>query len=60
MSSFYWKKDLNLIKREIISGEEIQILITMIMLTRSSERVFNQSRYTGISATFVCQNEFIY
>ena len=48
MSSFYWKKDLNLIKREIISGEEIQILITMIMLTRSSERDFDPSRYTGI------------
>ena len=37
ISSFYSKKDLNLIKKGVISSEKIriQILITMIMLTRS-------------------------
>ena len=40
---------LNLIREGIISSEkwEIQVIITMIMLTRSSERIFSPSRYTG-------------
>ena len=49
ISSFYWNIDLNLIKKWllIVKKWESQVIITMIMLTRSSERIFNPSRYTG-------------
>ena len=39
---FYKKGDFFAVKKG-----EIQIIITMIMITRSSERIFNPSRYTG-------------
>ena len=31
----------------LIKNREIQVITCMIMLTRSSERIFNQMRYTG-------------
>ena len=43
---------IDLIKKGIISSEKnnkkIQVILTMIILTRSSERIFNPCRYTGI------------
>ena len=43
-------QDLNLLKKLIISSEkkrEIPVIMTIIMLTRSLETIFNRSRYTG-------------
>ena len=40
--SFYSKKDLKLIK-----NWEIQVIVFMIMLTRSSGKIINPIRYTG-------------
>ena len=37
-----WKKGLFLLKKWLI-----QVIITMIMFSRSSEKIFNQSRYTS-------------
>ena len=34
---------------------EIQVIIAMIILTRSSERSFNPSRYTGIYEKYMTQ-----
>ena len=47
--SFYPKKDFNLIKHSIISSRKIRNSgnYIMIMLTRSSERILDPSRYTG-------------
>jgi len=42
------KKKINLIKKRdyfLVKKCDIQVIITMIMLTRSSERIFNRSRY---------------
>ena len=48
-NQFLFKKDLNLIKKGIISRKkrEIPVILTMIMLNRSLERIFNPSSYTG-------------
>ena len=48
---FTKKKDFNLIREGLflVKKREFQIIITMIMLTRSSERIYNPSRYTGIN-----------
>ena len=47
---FLFKIFFNLIKKGTISSEklEIQLIMTIIMLTRFSERIFNPSRYSSI------------
>ena len=55
-TNFYSKKDIKLIKKQIFSREkmknsgvklfEIPQIISMIMITRSSENIFNPMRYT--------------
>ena len=48
ISSFYLKKNWNSIKKGIVSCKKLfQVILTMIMFTRSSERNVNPSRYTG-------------
>ena len=46
-----FKKYRKLIKKWLLLVKkwEIQVIISMIMLTRSSERIFNPMRYTGNS-----------
>ena len=47
---FLLKKYLNLIEKKglfLVEKWEIQVIISMIMLTRSSESIFNPMRYTG-------------
>ena len=47
--SFHSKKDLKLTQKKIHWKKlEIQVIISMIILTRSSERIFNPMRYTGV------------
>ena len=48
---FYSLKDLNLIKKDLFLVKKlfIQVIISMIMINPSSERIFNPSRYTGIN-----------
>ena len=48
-NKIYPKEYLNLIKKEIflVKKREIYVIITMIILTRSSERIFNPSGCTG-------------
>ena len=59
ISSFYLEKYFNLIKKEIISSEkwEILVIISMFMLTRSSERIFTPSRYTDVKKTWKEEKE---
>ena len=54
ISSFFFK-DLNIIKQGLflVKKLENQVIKTMIMLPRSSERIFNQSRCTG-NSVFEC------
>ena len=40
-----------------ISGKYIYIYIYMVMLTRSSERIFNPTRYTGSKRSFSSSGE---
>jgi len=49
------QKVLNLIKKGIISREksEIQVIISKIMLTRSSEKICNPMRFTGFLFMYV-------
>ena len=49
ISSFCSKQDFNLIKNRMISSKkwEIQVILFMIMPSRSSAMIFNQSGYTG-------------
>ena len=44
------KKDLKLIKNRysLAKKSETQVIVFMIMLTRSSEKIFDSMRYTGI------------
>ena len=44
------KNDLKFIKNRffLVKKLEIQVIVFMTMLTRSSERIFNPMRYTGI------------
>ena len=46
---FLFKKryGFNINKLFLMKKSEIQVIISMIWLTRSSERIFNPSRYTG-------------
>ena len=49
VSSFYAETDLNSIKKYgsfLMNKWETQVIISIIVLTRSSERIFNPSRYT--------------
>ena len=56
-NSFYSKKYFNLIRKGIISSEKMRnsgnYIIHMIMLTRSSERIFNPTRYSVFFITCV-------
>ena len=47
---FYSKKDLKLVKNRffLVKKLEIQVIISKIMPTRSSKRIFNPMRYTLI------------
>ena len=47
---FYSKSDLNLTKNRffLVKIGDNQVIISIIMLTRSSERIFNLMRNTGI------------
>ena len=48
---FLFKKKIEFIKKQewfLVKKLEIQVIISTIMLIRSSERIFNPSRYTGI------------
>ena len=47
--SFYSKQDFKLIQNRFfrVKKLEIQVIVFMIMLTRSSERIFYPMRYTG-------------
>ena len=59
---FFILKKISL-KKRIISSEEIEksgdyIYIYMFMFTRSSERIFNQSRYTGITLQRMFSSNF--
>ena len=48
-TSFYSTTDIKLIKKNFFQVKkwEIQVVIFMIRLTRSSKRIFNPMRYTG-------------
>ena len=48
-NQFLFKKRFEFDKKQIFSSEkwEIQVIVFMIMLTRSSKRSFNPMRYTG-------------
>ena len=54
-TSFYLKKKLKLIKTIFfpVKKWKIQVILFMNMLTRSSERIFNPMRYSGIVWTAV-------
>ena len=41
----------------LVKKWEIQVIVTIIMLTRSLENIFNPSRYTGISFACVMNNQ---
>ena len=48
-TAFYLKIDLKLIKTRLLLWKklEIQVIVLIITLTRSSERTFNPMRYIG-------------
>ena len=54
VSSSYLKRYLKLIKNGlfIVKKWGIQVIISMIMPTRFSERIFNPMRYAGIINTY--------
>ena len=57
------KQKFEVNKKQIFSSEEmkIQVIVFMILFTRSSERIFNSMRYTGIYFCFEKLNKyFIY
>ena len=62
ISTFYSKKYFNLIKKKLflVKKLEIPVIIFMIMLIRSSERIFNPSRYTGIFGVNVTLDKIFY
>ena len=49
---FRWKSGkgstFQVLFQVLVEKWEIQVIVSMIMLTRSSERIFNPMRYTGI------------
>ena len=56
---FLLKKKIHSMKKWIISSEkkrEIQLIICKIMLTHSSERIFNPSHYNGLKFYHVLYN----
>ena len=50
-SEFLLKKRFEVTKKQIflVKKLEIQVIVSMIMLTRSSERIFNPKRYSSIN-----------
>ena len=49
VTSFFSKKYLKLVKNRLflVKKLEIQVIVLMNMLTRSSETIFNPMRYSG-------------
>ena len=57
---FRWKSGkgstFQVLFQVLVEKWEIQVIVSMIMLTRSSERIINSSRYTGKYSVTVCSS----
>ena len=54
LSSFYSKNDMKLVKYIffLVKKWEIRVIISIIVITRSLDRIFNPMRYTHINNTW--------